>query len=336
MRFPEVEPFLSEHGEPSLRWGVLAPGGIARSFVSGVGKHTQQRVVAAGSRSLARAEAFASDFGLERAYGSYEQLVADPEVDAIYVASPHSEHLAHGLLAIAAGKHVLIEKPLAVNADEARTLLRAAKAEGVFAMEAMWSRYLPQAGVLRRMLDDGILGEVQQLFADHGQSLLHVPRLVTKELAGGALLDLGIYPFSFASQALGTPTSVVAAGALLPNEVDVWSSSVLQYGSGAVATISTTMATVTPNTASISGSQARLELAGVFYTPTSMRLTRHSGDTAEWTDPTPVRNSDGLSWQATAMAGYIGEGLLESPVHPHDETIAILATIDEVRAQLPN
>lgn len=334
MRFPDASPYLTGSGEPSLRWGILAPGGIARAFVSTVRRNTGQRVVAAGSRSLDRAQAFTAEFGLERAYGSYEQLVADPEIDAIYIASVQSEHLAHGLLAIGAGKHVLIEKPLTTNAADARTLLDAARAAGVFAMEAMWTRYLPQSTVVKGLIDGGELGEIAQLFADHGQALLNNARLLAPELGGGALLDLGIYPYSFASRWLGAPTHVTAAGAMLDTGVDAWSTGVLRYANGAAATLSTSMVTATPNVAFISGTDARLEFDGDFYAPTRLRLIGSSGETAEWHDTTGVARHDGLAWQATAMAGYVGEGRIESPVHPHDETVAIIATIDEVRAQI--
>lgn len=335
MRFPDVTPFLPGSGEPSLRWGVLAPGGIARSFVASVLKHTNQRVLAAGSRSLENAQAFAAEHGLERAYGSYDELLADDELDAIYVASPHSLHVEHGLMVIAAGKHLLVEKPIATNAADARLLLDAARAAGVFATEAMWTRYLPQSAVIRAVLDAGMLGEVRQLFADHGQAITHIPRLVQPELAGGAMLDLGIYPFSFASQWLGNPSAVTATGARYRTGVDEWVSAVLQYESGAAATLSTTMATVTPNTASINGTEARLELAGTFYAPTSLRLVDTKGESAQWHDDTGIRDHEGLSWQATAVARFVGEGLLQSPLHPHDEIVAVLATMGEALRQLP-
>ena len=199
---------------PPLRWGVLAPGRIAGSFVDALSRHTRQQVVAAGSRSLDRARAFADRFGIERAYSSYEQLVGDPDIDAVYVASPHSEHAAQALLAISAGKPVLVEKAFARNASEARQVVSAARAAGVLAMEAMWTRYLPQSDVIAQLLADGVLGEVVTVLADHGQSFDFDPngRLFNPALAGGALLDLGVYPISFASFVLGNPDEIVATG----------------------------------------------------------------------------------------------------------------------------
>ena len=192
-------------------------------------RHTRQRLVAVGSRSLDRAQSFAAAHGADRAYGSYDELVADPEIDAIYVASPHSEHRMQALLAIAAGKPVLVEKAFSRNAAEAGEVADAARAAGVPAMEAMWTRFLPQTDVIRQLLDDGVLGEVITVLADHGQCFDPDPagRLFNPDLAGGALLDLGVYPVSFASFILGNPDGVSAAGSLTDTGVDAQASMVL-------------------------------------------------------------------------------------------------------------
>src|SRR4051812_47691344 len=201
---PEPELYRPGTGEPALRWGVVGAGWIAGEFAKAVRTHTAQRIVAVSSRSLERASSFAATQGIEFALGSTEQLVTHPGVDVVYVATPQSEHLAVGLAAIAAGKHVLIEKPITVSAAEARTLVRAARAAGVLVMEAMWSRYLPQASLTRRLLADGVLGEIRPVLADHGQAIPADPqhRLHRPELGGGALLDLGIYPVQFSSMVL--------------------------------------------------------------------------------------------------------------------------------------
>src|SRR6188472_1270908 len=177
---------------PPLRWGILAPGGIARAFADALRKHTRQELVAVGSRSKERADAFASTFDIPKAYSDYQALVADPDVDVVYVASPHSEHRDQALLVIEAGKHVLVEKAFTRNAAEAGEVIAAARAAGVALMEAMWTRFLPGIGVL---------GRVTTLMADHGQYFDFEPRhrLYNPDLAGGALLDLGVYPVSFTS-----------------------------------------------------------------------------------------------------------------------------------------
>jgi predicted dehydrogenase len=335
--FPTVDFFLARQGEPALRWGVLAPGGIARAFVHAVHTHTAQRVVAVASRSLERAQAFAVEFGIDRSFSSYEQLVADPGVDVVYVAAPQSEHLALGLLAISAGKHVLVEKPMATNAADARTLVGAARASGVLLMEAMWSRYQPQSAVIRALIADGALGEIRSVDADHGQLIPFDAhhRLYRPDLGGGALLDLGIYPIQFDSMILGSPRSITAVGGVAETGVDAYSTLILTHDD-AQSTLTTTLLARTPTTAVIAGSEARIEVAGPFHIPTSLTLSDNEffGRVMEWDDPTGVRIMDGLSWEATALAQYVGDGRTESPLHTLDETVSILETIDEARRQI--
>lgn len=336
--FPVPVIYSPGQGEPALRWGVLAPGKIASNFVSAVFAHTQQRIVAAGSRSLKRAEEFCARTGVERAYGSYEQLVSDPNIDVVYVAAPQSEHLTLGLLALSAGKHVVIEKPLATSAAEARQLVRAAQDGGVFLMEAMWSRYFPQASVIRQLLDDGLLGEVHTVFADFSMAAPRNDshRLYRRDLGGGALLDLGIYPVQFASMVLGPPDSVTALGALTHTGVDAASTSILQYQSGARSTLITSILERTPSRAYAAGSAARIELEGPFHMPGGLTLGVNDFSIApeRWEDPTGITGFGGLSWEATAAARFIGEGRIESPVHNHEEIVGILGTIDEIGQQL--
>ena len=155
---------------PAIRWGVLAPGGIAHAWTAALHAATTSRVVAAGSRSLERAQAFAAEFGAERAYGSYESLVGDADVDAVYIASPHSQHHDHALLALGAGKPVLVEKSFTCNATEAAAVVEVARVQGLLAVEAMWTRFLPHIDVVRGCLEDGLLGEVRAVEADHGES----------------------------------------------------------------------------------------------------------------------------------------------------------------------
>jgi predicted dehydrogenase len=336
--FPKPSLFLPATGEPALRWGIIAPGRIATHFASAMNKHTAQTIVAVASRTHERAETFAAAHGAARAYGSYDQLVADPEVDVVYIAAPQSEHLALGLLSIRAGKHTLIEKPLAMSGTEARQLVHAARDAGVLLMEAMWTRYLPQSSVIRSLVADGVLGEVHSVVADHGQA---VPRganhrLYRRDLGGGALLDLGIYPIQLDSMILGAPTSITAAGALTDTGVDAYSTAILGHHGGAQSTLSTTMMARTPTRATIAGTEAHIEIAAPFHIPTALTLGGNDffGDTMEWTDDTGVALMDGLAWEATALARYVGEGRTESPLHTLDETVSILDTIDEVRRQI--
>jgi predicted dehydrogenase len=319
---------------PPLRWGILAPGGIAGSFVTALAAHTRQQVVAVGSRSAERAAAFAARHGIERAHGSYAALVADPGVDVVYVASPHSEHHDHALAAIAAGKHVLVEKSFTRNASEAGQVIDAARSAGVLAMEAMWARYLPQFDVIRQLLAGGVLGQVATVLADHGQyfDLNPVHRLFNPDLAGGAMLDLGIYPVSFASFALGTPETVTAIGSLTETGVDAQVSILLTVGA-AQATLNASLLAKTPTTASISGTSARVELSGSFYAPGILTLTAVNG-TRLVRDPDPISDGGGLSYEAAELARCVAAGMTESPLLPLDETLSIMRTMDEVRRQV--
>ena len=336
--FPDPHLFLPGHGEPQLRWGVIGVGWIAKEFVPAVRDHTTQQIVAVAATSLERASRFAAEHGIGQAFDSVDQLVALPEVDVVYVATPQSAHLEVGLAAIAAGKHVLIEKPLALTAAEATLLVDAARAAGVFLMEAMWSRYLPQASVIRTLIADGALGEIHSVVADHGQAIPDYPnhRLHRPELGGGALLDIGIYPLQFDSMVLGAPRGIVAVGAMTGSGVDAYSSIILSHEGVAQSTITTSILTHTPNTASISGTAGRIELDPFFFTPTTFRLYEAEifGASMEWSDPTGIASFAALSWEATALATYVGEGRSESPLHTLAETVSILATIDEVRSQL--
>ncbi|AMM19403.1 oxidoreductase [Frondihabitans sp. PAMC 28766] len=336
--FPEAELFLPESGEPALRWGLIGPGWIAGEFVDAVHEHTAQRFVAVASRSLDRATAFASEHGIESAFGSAAKMLARPDVDVVYIASPPGAHLAEGLAALAAGKHVIIEKPLASSAVEAQLLADAARAAGVLLMEAMWTRYLPQTSVIRALLADGALGEVRAVVADHGQAINPGPehRLSRVDLGGGALLDLGIYPLQFDSMVLGAPTRVTAIGGLTDTGVDEYASLILNHDGHAQSTLTTSMVTRTPNSAVVAGSEAHLFVAPTFYNPTSLSVTGndHFATPMHWDDPTSLRGFAALSWEATALARFVGEGSTESPLHTLDETVSILATIDEARTQL--
>ena len=318
---------------PPLRWGVLAPGRIAAAFVTAVSRYTRQRVKVVGSRSLDRAQAFATAHGIERAVGSYAELVDDPAVDVVYIASPHSEHAAQALLAIAARKAVLVEKAFTRNAAEAQQVVAAARAAGVLAMEAMWTRFLPQTDVTAQLLADGALGEVTTVLADHGQYFSPDPqgRLFAPALAGGALLDLGVYPISFASFVLGAPDVVVATGSLTETGVDAQVSMALATAS-AQACLNTTLLAATPTIASISGSLGRIELAGPFYAPSTLTLTTAAGQAVR--EPGPIEGHLGLCHEAAHVAQLVADGATESPLLPLDETVRILRTIDEIRRQV--
>jgi predicted dehydrogenase len=329
--------FPDPRDAPALRWGILAPGEIAGDFVTSLNRHTDQRVVAVGSRNQERSQAFAAQFAVERAFGSYDELVNDADVDVVYVASPHSEHEKHALLAIEAGKHVLVEKPLATSAGEARRIADAARAAGVFAMEAMWTRYLPQTDIVRQLLEQGALGKVTLVTADFGGSAPFDPasRLFDPALGGGALLDLGVYVVSWASFVVGAPTSIFAAGTRAATGVDAQASLLLSTPTGAQALLNAGLLAPTSSLSVIAGDQARIEMGAPFWGPSGLRVVDKDGVVvAEWRDDFDRPYREGLCYQAAALARFVADGLTESPLHGLDETISILETIDEARRQI--
>lgn len=323
-------------GGPVLRWGVLAPGAIAGAFVSTLHANTDQRVVAVASRTPERAAEFAARHGIPGTPPSYEALVADAGVDIVYVAAPHSEHLALALLAIAAGKHVLVEKPIGLSAVQARELAAAARAAGVFAMEAMWSRFLPQATIVSQLLQDGVLGDIGLVTADFSAPFAFDPeaRTFNPALGGGALLDIGVYPAWFAHFVLGAPTTVTARGTLASTGVDDQVVVTLEHGSGALAALTTSMRVLGTRGATISGTSGAIVFPGPFAAPSSFHLVSRDATVLEWRDPSGFVWSEGLCYQATAVARYVAEGRTESPVHSLDDSIDVLEVLDAARAQV--
>ena len=317
---------------PSIRWGILGAGNIAGSFASAVSAHTRAQLVAVGSRDRVRGERFASAHGIPTTHIGYEELVGDEHVDAVYIATPHSEHKDQALLAIAAGKHLLVEKSFTRNVAEAREVFDAARAAGTFVMEAMWTRFLPHVAALRSVIASGLIGDVVNVTADHGQRFAPDPtsRLFDPALAGGALLDLGVYPVSFAHDLLGAPSGVTAVGSLTDTGVDGQISIALTYGERTHATLSTTLWAKTPTVALISGTVGYIEVAGSFYAPTSFRVVLADG--ARWTYDRPAVK--GLQYEAAEVARCLAEGRTESARMPWQDTLDVLATMDEVRRQI--
>ncbi|HYN56509.1 MAG TPA: Gfo/Idh/MocA family oxidoreductase [Motilibacterales bacterium] len=317
---------------PALRWGVLGAGGIASVFTEAVTQHTESRMVAVGSRDQDRAEEFASRHSIPAAHGSYEALVTDPDVEVVYVASPHSEHLEHALLAIAAGKHVLVEKAFTVNATEAQQVFDAARAAGVFVMEAMWTRFLPHVVVMRDVLARREIGDLVGVIADHGQNMGHHPathRLHDLALAGGALLDLGVYPVSFSHDLFGVPDRVSAIGALTETGVDGQVSIALGF-SERQASLHTTLHANTATTAVVFGTHGRMEIEGRFYAPTRFRVVRDDG--THWTFDGTV--DAGMQYEAAEVARCVSAGLPESPLMTWQGTLEVMRTMDEVRRRI--
>jgi predicted dehydrogenase len=319
---------------PAIRWGVLAPGGIANTFADAVATGTRSRVVACGSRSLERAQEFAQRHGVERAHGSYADLVADPDVDAVYVASPHSEHREHAILALRAGKPVLVEKAFTRSLREAEDVFAAAEAGGLLAAEAMWSRYLPHYDVIARTVAAGTLGDVVVVEADHGQLLWPdgPARLAKPELAGGALLDLGVYPISFADHVLGGLHDLETSAVLTDLGVDATTTVDARGPAGELVRLWCSMAAATACPARVIGTAARLEVSGRFYEVDSRVRLIGSDESVLDEFVSPVHDH-GFRFEAAEVARALAEGRTQTWSMPWDATRRVLAVMDETRRQ---
>jgi predicted dehydrogenase len=320
----------------TLRWGVVGTGGIAGSFARDAGSLPDARIVAVGSRSQESADRFGDSYGVEHRHPTYQALVEDPDVDAVYVATPNTLHAENALAAIAAGKHVLVEKPFAMDGAEAASVAAAARKAGVFCMEAMWTRFLPHTVRIRRLVADGAIGEVRTVAADLGMNFAPDPehRLFAPGLGGGALLDLGIYPVSLVFMVLGVPSSVTAVADPAFTGVDGQTTAILRYPDGVHGIATCTLWARTPRRAWIAGTQGIIDVDPDFYAPTSFTLRR------EGAAPERFERSDdlagegkGLWYEAAEVARCVREGLLESPGMPLDETVEIMRTFDEIRRQ---
>lgn len=317
----------------TIRWGILGAGGIAQAFTSdllGAGL----AVSAVGSRDQAKADEFAGRFGIDHAHGSYEDLVADPTVDAVYVATPHVFHAEQALLAIAAGKHVLVEKAFTITAAEARRVRDAAHERGVLVMEAMWTRFLPQMTMIRELVAEGRIGRPRLVEATHHQALPDDPthRLNDPALGGGAILDLGVYPISFAIDVLGAPSAVAAAGTLSDQGVDTQMGIVMTHEGGTQSTVHFALDVRSPNTASIIGEDGRIDIDATWYTPTTWRLRDRDGVVVEEFDGR--EELAGYAHEVRAFEAMIESGDHEGGAMDPEETVVVMAAMDEARRQV--
>jgi predicted dehydrogenase len=317
---------------PPLRWGVMGPGWIAERFVGALRRSTRQQVVAVASRDPGRSAAFASRWGIDRAYGGYQALAEDPEVEVVYVATPHNAHRPCALVAIEAGRHTLVEKPLALNAAEVEELAAAARSSGVFLMEALWTLFLPKFDVLRQVLADGLLGEVRTVLADIGEHFEPEHRIMRAELAGGPLLDLGTYPVALATMVLGPAQRVLASGQPAPGGVNGQASILATHAGGAQSVLHTTLFSDTPTAATIAGTEATATIPGPFYQPGDLRVRFWDGTTLDHREPAAGHSA--LHFQAAHLAAAVRDGLLESPLRPLAGSLTTIRLIDEVRRQL--
>jgi predicted dehydrogenase len=318
---------------PVLRWGIMGPGWIAERFTESLQAHTGQVIGAVGSRSLNRSKAFADTFNVPAAYGSYEELAAAPDIDIVYVCTPHTGHHAAALLAIEAGKHVLVEKPLGLNADQARDIAGRAEAAGVFAAEAMWTFFLPKFDVIRQILDAGTLGTITTVVAEYGEHFDPSHRIFNPDLAGGPLLDLGTYPLALVTEVLGSPQQLAAMGQPHQSGVNAQLSAMMTFDGGAQAMVNTHVHNFTPTAAIVVGSEATLTIEGPFNMPGGFEVRFPDGTRLRHDEPAGG-HFEGLHYEAAAVARAIGAGSREASQRTLAASIRTLEVADQIRSRL--
>jgi predicted dehydrogenase len=324
-----------------IRWGILATGGIAAAFVNDLRLLPDAEVVAVGSRSAGAADRFAATHGIPRAYASWQALADDPDVDVVYVATPHSAHHAATLTTLRAGKPTLTEKPLTVDVATATELVELARSSGTFFMEAMWTRCLPAVARAQQLVAAGAIGRVTNVHADFGMVAPDDPahRLHAKELAGGALLDVGVYPITLAHLFLGRPDEVRAWARLGPQGTDQNTAMIFGYASGALASLTCSLVGDTQRTGVITGTAGRIEFPRNFFMARQLTVYRaDAGDGMGGSEAGEViaLPHDGLGYhfEAAEVHRCLRAGLTESPLVPLAETLAVMSTLDRVRAEI--
>ena len=315
----------------TIRWGILATGRIAATFATDLALVTGTELAAVGSRRPEAARDFADRFGGARAHGSYEELAADPDVDVIYVATPHSRHVEDVMTCFEAGKAVLCEKALTMNVANTDTLIGEARSRGLFFAEAMWMRTNPAIRRLLRLVEKGACGTVGQVRAELGFAAPRDrARLWDPTLGASALLDVGIYPLTFAHLVLGEPATISAAGTKSPEGIDINAGATLTYASGAVASIAWNQVAQSDNRASISGDQGRIEVPARFHHPTSFTYAR-GNDVETITEPVTGR---GYAHEIEEVASCLHAGRTESALLPLEETLSLMRQMTEILDQL--
>jgi predicted dehydrogenase len=316
-----------------LSWGIAATGGIARTVGQVIAAEPGMRVAAVGSRDPHRARGLADELAAPRAYGSYDELVLDPEVDAVYIATPHSHHLPVAELAIAAGRAVLCEKPLAATAADAERMVKLARDAGVFLMEAMWMRFNPLVTRLHGLVRDGSFGTLRSVSASFGFPMAYDPahRLWDPALGGGALLDLGIYPMGLAQLLLGEPDTMTVTGAVSPSGVDAEAGLLMSWEQGARALLDTSLLSPLANSASVAGTTMRADLEAPFFA--TRRMVLH-GLTGEPEEHVVDASDNGYAGELREVRDALAQGRTESTIMPLDDSLAMMRLIDEARGQV--
>lgn len=308
-----------------MTWGVIATGGIAHAVTADMLK-AGVTVLAVSSRDITKAQKFAEHFGIERAYGDYRDLLADPDVDVVYVATPHGQHHEVVLAALDAGKNVLCEKALALTVSQAEEMVERARTKQLFLMEAMWTRFNPLIQKIAQAVDDGEIGDVRLIRADFGfrHTFDAADRLWAKEAGGGSILDLGVYPVSLAHQLLGVPTHIHAHGSIAPTGVDADAGILLGYEDGAQALLSCSLAANTGSSATIVGTEGRIDIPDAFYNPTRVII---NGVEHEIED-------GGYTHQIRSVEAFVTKGSIEHSDMSLNDSLEIIRILETALGQL--
>lgn len=312
-----------------MKFAILGLGKIARCMATAVSGLDQVEKYAVAARDLDRAQAFAKEWGYEKAYGSYEELVSDPEVELIYVATPHSHHYEHAKLCLENGKNVLLEKAFTVNAKQAEELIALAKEKNVLLAEAIWTRYMPSRKMIDELLEKGIIGKITSITANLGYELHNIPRLQEPELAGGALLDLGIYPINFAKMVMKQDVKEVYSNAVMsPKGIDWTNSITLIFEDDTMAVLHSTMLAGINRMGVICGDKGYLEVQNINNCE-EIRLYDLAHKLVE-TYPVPEQ-INGYEYEVIACIKAIEEGKIECEEMPHEETLWVMRLMDRIR-----
>jgi len=311
-----------------IRWGIAGPGRMAAAIVPEFHAARNAELVSVGSRSAARAESFATEHGIPRWHASYEDLVADPAIEAVYIATPHPQHTDIALAAIGAGKAILVEKAFTASVEDTERIVRAARAAGVFAMEAMWTRFNPGIAHIRDVIAAGDIGEVRGCQGDLAafRPFEAEDRLFDPAKGGGAVLDLGVYVISFAQHFLGTPTVVHAVGGRYANGVEGEFSVLLGYPDGRSATLAGAFTTHGPGRMVLTGTRGWIDIHPRFHRSDSITI---------WRERTPehLEFESGYRFEIEHSGECVAAGLTESPIMPLIDTLSVQAIMAEVLTQ---
>ncbi len=311
-----------------VKMGFIGAGTIAEIMAKTINEMDCVEAYAVSARELGRAEKFAEKYGFQKAYGSYEEMLSDTEVQLVYIATPHSHHYKHVKMCLEAGKNVLCEKAFTVNAQQARKLLNLAKEKNLLLTEAIWTRYMPSRNMINDLIESGVIGEVTSLTANLGYVLDHVERMIKPELAGGALLDLGVYPINFARMVMGTNIKEVSAQAVFEHGVDMINSIVFSYEDGKMATLQSNGRAVLDRKGVIFGTKGYIEVTNI-NNPEMIRV--YDKDHKETASYFPPKQISGYEYEVEACVRAMENGELECPEMPHEETICIMELMDQIR-----